>query len=176
MALRRRVLRTAPPRRFRPPSPRPRPRRRTASAGPPGAGGPLPAAPRRFRPASPRPRARRRTASGEPPTTGDVRRPDRITNMDYRLYKTINGLTGNSAADHLVRLLANDLPAVLVVLVALTFLVPWAPRRQERRSGAVLATASAGLSLLLNQPIARLVDRARPYVAHPGHAHLLIAR
>jgi undecaprenyl-diphosphatase len=96
--------------------------------------------------------------------------------MDYSLYKIINGLTGNSAADPFVRLLANDLSALLVVLVALTFLAPWAIRRQERRSGAVLATASAGLSLLLNQPIAHLVDRARPYLAHPSHAHLLIAR
>ena len=96
--------------------------------------------------------------------------------MDYSLYEAINGLTGNSGADHLVRLLANDLPVLLVVLVALTFLVPWKTRRRERRSGAVLATASAGLSLLLNQPIAHLVDRARPYLAHPGHAHLLIAR
>jgi undecaprenyl-diphosphatase len=96
--------------------------------------------------------------------------------MDYSLYESINGLTGNSAADDLVRLLANDLPGLLVVLVALIFLVPWKTRRQERRTGAVLATASAGLSLLLNQPIAHLVDRARPYLAHPGHAHLLIAR
>lgn len=96
--------------------------------------------------------------------------------MDYRLYKAINGLSGNSAADHVFRLLANDLPGLLVVLVALTFVVPWSTRRRERRSGAVLATASAGLSLLLNQPIAHLVERARPYLAHPGHAHLLIAR
>jgi membrane-associated phospholipid phosphatase len=60
--------------------------------------------------------------------------------------------------------------------VALIFLVPWGRRRWERRNGAVLATVSAGLALLLNQPIAHLVARARPYVAHPAHAHLLIAR
>ena len=96
--------------------------------------------------------------------------------MDYSLYKTINGLSGNSVADHLFRLLANDLAALLVVLVALTFVVPWRARRAERRSGAVLATASAGLSLLLNQPIAHLVERPRPFRAHPGHTHLLLAR
>lgn len=96
--------------------------------------------------------------------------------VDYSLYKTINGLTGDAAADHVLRLLAGDLAALLVVLVALIFLVPWSARRRERRSGAVLATAAAGLSLLLNQPIAHLVDRARPYLAHPAHAHLLIAR
>lgn len=96
--------------------------------------------------------------------------------MDYSLYKTINGLSGESFADHLFKLLANDLPGILVVLVALSFLVPWVSRRWERRSGAVLATASAGLALLLNQPIAHLVARTRPYLAHPAHAHLLLSR
>jgi undecaprenyl-diphosphatase len=96
--------------------------------------------------------------------------------MDYSLYKTINGLSGDPVVDHLLKLLATDLAALLVVLVALTFLVPWGARRRERRSGAVLATASAGVSLLLNQPIAHAVARSRPYVAHPAHAHLLIAR
>src|SRR3954452_17110529 len=96
--------------------------------------------------------------------------------MDYSLYKTINGLSGNSFADGLFKLLANDLPAVLVVLVAMVFLFPWPQRRQARRSGAVLGTAAAGLALLINQPIAHAVDRLRPYLAHPAHAHLLVAR
>lgn len=96
--------------------------------------------------------------------------------MDYTLYKAINGLSGSSPADGVFKLLANDLPAAFVALVALAFLFPWPSRRTERRSGAVLATAAAGLGLLINQPIAHAVDRVRPYVAHPGHAHLLIAR
>lgn len=96
--------------------------------------------------------------------------------MDYSLYKTINGLSGGSFADRLFELLAKDLPAVLVVLVALTFLIAWRGRREERRRGAVLATAAAGLALLVNQPIAHAVARVRPYLTHPTHAHLLIAR
>jgi undecaprenyl-diphosphatase len=96
--------------------------------------------------------------------------------MDYSLYKTINGLTGASVPDRLFTFLANEGPVILVVLVAATFLVPWPALRPERRSGAVLATAAAGLSLLLNQPLAHLVKRARPYLAHPQHAHVLIAR
>jgi membrane-associated phospholipid phosphatase len=95
---------------------------------------------------------------------------------DYSLYKTINGLSGNSLADHVLRALANELPVVLVVLVAVAFLVRWRTRLWERRSGAVLATAAAGLALLINQPIAHAVARRRPYLAHPAHAHLLIAR
>ena len=96
--------------------------------------------------------------------------------MDYTIYRAINGLSGDGPVDQLLRLLADDLPALLVALVALTFLAPWGRRRWERRNGAVLATVSAGLALLLNQPIAHLVARARPYLAHPAHAHLLIAR
>jgi membrane-associated phospholipid phosphatase len=96
--------------------------------------------------------------------------------MDYTLYKTINGLSGAALPDRVLTFLAQDLPAIIVVLVALAFLVPWARRRTERRAGAVLATASAALSLGLNQPLAHLVERARPYLAHPAHAHLLIAR
>lgn len=96
--------------------------------------------------------------------------------MDYSLYQSINGLSGGSFADSLFKFFANDLPGVLVVLVALTFLVPWSRLRQERRCGAVLGTASAALALLIAQPISHLVDRARPYVTRPQDAHLLIAR
>jgi undecaprenyl-diphosphatase len=96
--------------------------------------------------------------------------------LDYSLFKTINGLTGGSFADGFFKAVATDLPALLVALIALAFLIPWSKLRPERRSGAVLATVSAGLALLLAQPIAHLVDRARPFVAHPQTAHVLISR
>lgn len=96
--------------------------------------------------------------------------------MDFNLYKSINGLSGSSFADSLFKLLATDLPAVLVAIVALSFLIPWSIRRLERRSGAVLATAAGGIALLVNQPITHLFDRARPYAAHPHGVHLLVSR
>jgi membrane-associated phospholipid phosphatase len=96
--------------------------------------------------------------------------------MDYNLYKAINGLSGESFPDAAFKFLANDLPGIIVALVALAFLIPWPRHRRERRNGAVLATASAGIALLINQPLTHLVDRARPYVDHPAHAHLLISR
>lgn len=49
-------------------------------------------------------------------------------------------------------------------------------QQAERRNGAVLATAAAGIALLIAQPIRHLVDRTRPYIDHPAHAHLLISR
>jgi membrane-associated phospholipid phosphatase len=95
--------------------------------------------------------------------------------MDYRAFKLVNGLAGHSA-DGLFVALATGLPVVIVVAVALVFLIRWAHQCQARRSGALLGTVGAGLALLVCQPISHAVARARPYLAHPGHAHLLIAR
>jgi undecaprenyl-diphosphatase len=95
--------------------------------------------------------------------------------MDYRAFKLLNGLTGHSL-DGLFALLAGDLAGVIMLLVALTLLLPWRLRREGRRAGAVLGTASAALALLVAQPISHAVARMRPYVTHPGHVHLLIAR
>ena len=97
-----------------------------------------------------------------------------MNGIDYRLFKLVNGLSGGAFADRIFTMVAQDLATVLMVLVALTFLIPWKRRRTERRRGAVLGTAAAGLALLVAQPLAHLVGRARPYVDHP--VHLLIAR
>jgi membrane-associated phospholipid phosphatase len=94
--------------------------------------------------------------------------------IDYSLFKLVNGLSGSAFPDRVLTLVAQNLATVLMVLVALAFLIPWKQRRTERRRGAVLGTGAAGLALLVAQPIAHLVDRARPYVDHP--VHLLIAR
>lgn len=96
--------------------------------------------------------------------------------MDFRLYELINGLSGNAIADRLFELVADELSIVLMALVALTFLVRWSRHQTERRSGAVLGSAAATASLLVAQPIAHAVDRARPYISHPAHAHLLVSR
>jgi undecaprenyl-diphosphatase len=95
--------------------------------------------------------------------------------MDYRAFRLLNGLTGHSL-DGLFVVLAKDLAAAIVVLVALIFLARWPEHREARRAGAVLGTASAALALLISQPISHTVARMRPYASHPGHAHLLIAR
>jgi undecaprenyl-diphosphatase len=96
--------------------------------------------------------------------------------LDYTIYKAINGLSGGAFADDVFKFLANSLPGILIALVALAFLIPWRSHLRERRAGAVFATVSAALALLINQPIAHLVDRTRPYLAHPAHSHLLISR
>lgn len=94
--------------------------------------------------------------------------------MDYTLYHDVDA-AGPHWLDDLLAWLATNLPAVIVAIVALLFLVPWTGERLPRRQGAVTGTIAAALALAVNQPIASAVDRARPYVTHP-HARLLIDR
>jgi undecaprenyl-diphosphatase len=96
--------------------------------------------------------------------------------VDYNAFKAINGLSGGSVSDSIFKFFAQDMVVVLIAIVALTFLIPWHNLRVERRRGAVLATAAAPLALLINQPISHLVDRTRPFLAHPAQAHLLISQ
>src|SRR4051794_13683197 len=95
--------------------------------------------------------------------------------MDYALYRLVNGLSGPRALDAFFEFVSRWAAAALVVMVAALFLVPWTARRRERRAGAVTATIAAALSLAVNQLLSPPVERARPYVAPPAHAHLLIA-
>ena len=87
--------------------------------------------------------------------------------MDYTLYRAVNGLTGQHAVDAVFKAISAAGPAVMVVLVALLFF-------RGRRMGAVTGTLAAAVAVGIAQPIAHAVDRVRPYVAHPHHAHLLI--
>src|SRR3954451_17508695 len=95
--------------------------------------------------------------------------------MDFQIYKAVND-SGPHFLHGVFRFMANDLVAVIVVLVALLFLIPWRTQLLERRRAAVAATAAAGLALLIAQPIANAIDRARPFVDHPTQSHLLVGR
>src|SRR5919199_563542 len=95
--------------------------------------------------------------------------------MDFEIYKAINA-RGPDFLHAVFRFIANDFVIVIVALVGLLFLIPWRGQLLDRRRAAVAATAAAGLALLIAQPIANAVDRARPFVAHPTNSHLLIGR
>ena len=98
-----------------------------------------------------------------------------LARVDYSVFKDVNGLSGTQPFDAFFKFAANDLIYVVVAIVALSFLIPWRSRRIERRRGAVAGTVLAAIGLLLVVPISGAVDRARPFVAHPHNAHLLIS-
>src|SRR3954451_21604902 len=95
--------------------------------------------------------------------------------MDFQIYKAIDA-KGPDFLHSIFKFFATDAVVVIVISVALLFLIPWRVQRTDRRRAAVAATAAAGLALLIAQPIANAIDRARPFVDHPAQAHLLVAR
>jgi undecaprenyl-diphosphatase len=95
--------------------------------------------------------------------------------MDFQIYKAVDA-KGPDFLHSIFKFFATDAVVVIVIGVALLFLIPWRMHRTDRRRGALMATAAAGLALLIAQPIADAVDRARPFVDHPSQAHLLVTR
>jgi len=97
--------------------------------------------------------------------------------LDFELYEGLNGLADrhHALADSL-RFFAQDGQVAFLVLLAGLFFARGKWRSHNGRHGAVAAGFSALLALGTAQLIASLWDRPRPYEAHPGDAHLLLAR
>ena len=95
--------------------------------------------------------------------------------MDFQIYKAIDA-KGPDFLHSIFKFFATDAVVLIVIGVALLFLIPWRVRRADRSRAAVAATAAAGLALLIAQPIANAIDRARPFVDHPTQSHLLVGR
>ncbi len=67
---------------------------------------------------------------------------------------------------------ASASEALFLLLLFVLFAVVWGRLRTVARRAAVAAGASAGIALLIGQLLSHLVDRPRPFVAHPGLIHL----
>ena len=67
---------------------------------------------------------------------------------------------------------ASASEALFLLLLFVLFVVVWGRLRTLARRAAVAAGASAGIALLIGQVLSHLVDRPRPFVAHPGLIHL----
>ena len=62
---------------------------------------------------------------------------------------------------------ASASEALFAVALIVLFAVVWGRLRGLARRAAVGAAASAGVALLIGQALSHLVDRPRPFVAHP---------
>lgn len=62
--------------------------------------------------------------------------------------------------------------ALFLLLLAVLFVAVWGQMRKLARRAAVAAGASAGIALLIGQVVSHMVDRPRPFVAHPTLVHL----
>jgi len=67
---------------------------------------------------------------------------------------------------------ASASEALFLLLLFVLFAVVWGRMRTLARRAAVAAGASAGIALAIGQVLSHVVDRPRPFVAHPGLIHL----
>jgi undecaprenyl-diphosphatase len=96
--------------------------------------------------------------------------------MDYRLEQWINGPAGHHPTlDAVMRHAARWAEPAFVALIVLWFLVGWMRGAPQDRRGALTAGVAAALALLVNQVIIYFWQRPRPFVAHPGAVHVLLA-
>jgi len=94
-----------------------------------------------------------------------------LSETDYPLFTTINGLAGRSAVvDTLMVASAKYLPLIFALALIALWLT-WKPRNQR---GAFLAGGSALIALGIGQLIGYAFPRPRPYLAHS--VNLLITR
>jgi undecaprenyl-diphosphatase len=96
--------------------------------------------------------------------------------MDWSLTHALNAYLAahDALEDPLVAYAAASELLVAGTLVLL-FVLARGPRRTGERRIAAAAVASAGLALLAAQVLARVADRPRPFVTHPGGVHLFAA-
>ena len=96
--------------------------------------------------------------------------------MDYRLEQWINAPAGHSAAlDAVMRDAANWGQWIFGGIVVAWFLYAWLAGGAADRRDALAALLSAVIALGINQLISTIWDRPRPFVAHPGSVHVLLA-
>ena len=97
--------------------------------------------------------------------------------MDYALEKLINGPAGKHPfLDAIMRDAATWAVPVFIAIVAAWFAVGWFRGSPRERLGSITALFAAGGALLTNQLILLVWSRPRPFAAHPGTVHTLVAR
>jgi undecaprenyl-diphosphatase len=95
--------------------------------------------------------------------------------VDLTLFKALNGVAyHHDRLEDFLRWFALDGQYLFVALLAVMFLARGRWTSRNARHGVVAAGFSALLALGVAQIVAGIVDRPRPFVAHPAVAHLYI--
>jgi undecaprenyl-diphosphatase len=96
--------------------------------------------------------------------------------IDFEAYKLINGFAfHHDGVEDPLRFFALTGHIFFIALLAIVFLARGKWRSVNGRHGVVAAGFSAAAALGLAQVVSHLWERPRPYLAHPGQAHLFIA-
>lgn len=93
--------------------------------------------------------------------------------VDWSVLHALNGfLFRHDAVEDPVLFYVNAAEAMFAVTLAGVFLAAYGPSRAGWRRAAFAAVLSAALALAVDQAIADLVDRVRPFVAEPHQVHI----
>jgi undecaprenyl-diphosphatase len=93
--------------------------------------------------------------------------------MDLSVLHALNGyLLHHDAVEDPLVFYVNLAEILFLAMLVLAFVLAGGHRRIETRRAAVAAGLSAGLALAVAQVLTRIVDRPRPFVAHPASVHL----
>jgi len=96
--------------------------------------------------------------------------------VDYSLEQLVNGPAGSHpAVDALMKLIAGGAEAAFLALVVAWFLVGWLRAQWPDRYGSVAAVLAALAALGVNQVLAHIWYRPRPFITHPT-VHVLLSR
>ena len=98
-----------------------------------------------------------------------------LLHIDFTLYKSLNGFAyRHDAFEDVLRFLAQDAQFFFVALLGVLFFTRGKWRSRNGRHGVVAAGFSALLALGVAHLLGELWVRPRPYISHPGEAHLFI--
>jgi undecaprenyl-diphosphatase len=93
--------------------------------------------------------------------------------MDLSLLQHLNRFfAGHDAVEDPLTAYAGASELLFLAMLVLAFVLIAGPARRAVRRAVVAAGLSAGLGLAVAQVVSRLVDRPRPFVAHPHAVHL----
>jgi undecaprenyl-diphosphatase len=96
-----------------------------------------------------------------------------VAPVDASILHALNGfLVRHDGVEDPLVAYVNLAEALFLGMLVLAFLLAGGHRRVATRRAAVAAGLSAGLGLAAAQVLSRLVDRPRPFVAHPDAVHL----
>ena len=94
--------------------------------------------------------------------------------MDWSLFNNINSLADRTGWAHgFMRGYARYAVGIFAILLVIAAVLSWP--RPKALARTLWAAAAPLVALVLNQPIANAVDRARPYASHPN-VSVLISR
>ena len=96
--------------------------------------------------------------------------------MDFSLVHDLNGfLFHHDGLEDPLTAYVNAAELLFLAMLIVAFVVVGGHRRRDAQRAVVAAGLSAGVALAIASVMARIVDRPRPFVSHPGGVHLFLA-